>query len=168
MISSNDSGAYRHSLKPSRSLVLAGTAVRLLSAVNPLRADEVSKWNEVATKASLDSGLCGPAGIPLFESRVYALTFAAVHDALNRVDRRYSTYVATSQLAPGASPAAAVATAAHDVLVDQFNRLSALPFGFAAEQGFLDNAYTASMAQFPTAPRSRWELPLGTRPLPRC
>jgi len=33
--------------------------------------------------------------------------------------------------------------------VDQFNRLSALPFGFAAEQGFLDNAYTASMALIP-------------------
>jgi len=147
MISRNDSGTYRNSLRPSRSLVLAATAISLLSAVNPLRADEVTKWNEVATKASLDSGLCGPAGIPLFESRVYALTFAAVHDALNRVDRRYSTYVATSQLSPGASPEAAVATAAHAVLVDQFNQLS--PFGFAAEQIFLDNAYTASMSVIP-------------------
>src|SRR5947209_2991203 len=70
MISSNHSRAHRDSPKRSHSLMLAAMAVSFLFAANPLRADEVTKWNEVGTTASLDSGLCGPAGIPLFESRV--------------------------------------------------------------------------------------------------
>src|SRR5882724_1405879 len=101
MISRNDSGTYGGSPKRRLSLALAVIAVGFASAANPLRADEVTKWNEVATKAGSDSGL---TGIPIFESRVYAITFAAVHDALNRVDKRYSTYASTSQLVPGASP----------------------------------------------------------------
>src|SRR5437868_12252664 len=111
---------YDASSTLGRPLVLAAVAVRFLAASNPLPADEVTKWNEIATKASFDSGL---PGIPMFEARVYAITFAAVHDALNRVDRRYATYAPTSQLLPGASLEAAVATAAHAVLADQFNQL---------------------------------------------
>ena len=120
----NESSCYRDSHIPSRSLVLAAMAISFLTAANSFGADEVTKWNEVATRASYDSGLGRLTGIPLFEARVYAITFAAVHDALNRIHKQYSTYVPTSQLIPGASPDAAVATAAHTVLLDQFNQLS--------------------------------------------
>src|SRR5690349_12523330 len=110
MISTIDSGLFRKPLNRSHFLVLAAIAVSFASPASPLLADEVTKWNEVATKASFDAGL---PGIPMFEARVYAITFAAVHDALNRVDRRYSTYAPTSQVVAGASPEAAVAAAAH-------------------------------------------------------
>jgi hypothetical protein len=146
----NESSCYRDSHRRSRSLVLAAMAISLLTAANSLGADEVTKWNEVATRASYDSGLGRLTGIPLFEARVYAITFAAVHDALNRINKQYSTYVPTSQLIPGASPDAAVATAAHSVLVDQFNQLSSL--GFASEKAFLDAAYDASLALIPDGP----------------
>ena len=144
MILRNGSRSYDHSPRYSRSLLLAMTAVTFLSAALPLRADEVTKWNEIATTASFNSGL---PGVPLFEARVYAITFAAVHDSLNRIDRRYSTYAPTSQVVPGASPEAAVATAAHAVLVDQFNQLTA--YGFAPEASYLDAAYAASLAAIP-------------------
>lgn len=55
-----------------------------------LTADEVTRWNEVTGKASFASGLHDH---PLFDSRVYAMTFAAVHDALNAIDRRYRPYL---------------------------------------------------------------------------
>src|SRR6266851_3016008 len=107
--------------------VLMAFTLWFASTANPLRADEVLKWNEVATKAAFDSGV---SGIPLFEARVYAITFAAIHDVLNGIDRQYTPYAFTLPVTPGASPEAAVATAAHDVLLDQFGQLAAAPYGF--------------------------------------
>ncbi len=126
------------------SPVLGVIALCFASTTNHLMADEVMKWNEVATKAASNSGL---SGNPIFESRVYAITFAAVHDALNGVDRRYMPYAFTDQVTPGASPEAAVAAAAHDVLIDQFGLL--VPYGFASQQAFLNAEYVASLAQIP-------------------
>ena len=126
------------------SPVFAVIAVCFASTANLLKADEVIKWNQVATKAASDSGV---TGIPLFEARVYAITFAAVHDALNGIDRRYTPYAFTLPVTPGASPEAAVATAAHDVLLDQFSQLVA--YGFSSPQSFIQATYAASLAQIP-------------------
>src|SRR6186997_2290315 len=86
-------------------------------ALFPVYADQVTKWNEVATRASAASGL---SGNPLFESRVYAMAHIAMHDALNSIDRRYETYAFHGTVMPNASPDAAVAAAAHRVLTNQF------------------------------------------------
>ena len=42
---------------------------------------------------------------------------AAIHDALNAIHQRYKFYTPGLTVTPGASPDAAVAAAAHDVLV---------------------------------------------------
>jgi hypothetical protein len=112
-----------------------------------LSADEVTRWNEIATRASFQSGLGLVSGNPLFESRVYAMMHAAIHDALNSIERRYEPYALSMQVNPAASPQAAVATAAHDVLVDQFNQLAS--YGVTSQQTFLDAMYTASLAAIP-------------------
>jgi hypothetical protein len=74
------------------------------------------------------------------------MTQIAVHDALNAIEPRYDSYTVTSPGRPGASPDAAVARAAHDVLV------GTLP-GQAAT---LDPAYASYIAGLapcaPTAP----------------
>jgi hypothetical protein len=114
-----------------------------------LAADEVTKWNETASKVGFDSGLAGQPGNPLFEARIYAMTHAAIHDALNVIDRRYHPYILDIPVTLGASPEAAVATAAHHVLVDQFNQLIA--FGFPSQQAALDAAYAASLALIPNS-----------------
>jgi hypothetical protein len=124
-------------------------ALFLLFALQGARlvaADEVTKWNETAGKVAVDSGL-SPNGIPLFEARIYAMMHAAIHDALNAVDRRYHPYALDIPGTPSASPEAAVATAAHDVLLDQFNLLTA--FGFASQQAALDAAYADSLELIP-------------------
>ena len=112
--------------------------------VSPAAADEVTKWNLIAANASAASGLFGN---PLFDSRVNAIAQTAVHDALNAIDRRYRPYAFHGTVMPGASPEAAVATAAHRVLVNQYGLLTA--FGFTSQQAMLDAALAASLALIP-------------------
>ena len=50
-------------------------------------ADEVLTWNANAGKAAIAACL-SPNGNALAEARMYAMVHAAVHDALNAIDRR--------------------------------------------------------------------------------
>jgi hypothetical protein len=87
-------------------------------------ADAVTDWNAHAGKAAIAG--CGDA---FHESRMYAMMHLAIHDALNAINRRFHPYVLDMQAPSGASLDAAVATAAHDVLVPI---LGQLPDLFAA------------------------------------
>jgi hypothetical protein len=121
-----------------------------------LAANEVTTWSEIASSASFTSGLTAN---PLFESRVYAITQAAVHDALNAIDGRFEPYAYRAPLTPDASPEAAVATAAHLVLVDQFNRLIA--FDYPSQQAMLDAAYADALARIPDGPAKTQGITVG-------
>jgi hypothetical protein len=101
------------------------------------RADVVIDWNVIATDAAFAAGKNA-----LEQSRIYAMTHAAIHDALNAIDRRYKTYALDRQAEPNAAPEAAVAAAAHDVLVAQ------LP----TRQATLDAAYAAALAAIADGP----------------
>ena len=92
-------------------------------------ADVVTDWNAVAGKAAVKACI-SPADDPLHESRLYAMMHVAIHDALNAIDLRYRSYVFRSPQARWASVDAAVATAAHDVLVPVINQI---PEPFSAE-----------------------------------
>lgn len=98
------------------------------------KADMVTDWNEIATSNALADGKN-----PVLQSRIYAMTHAAIHDALNAIERRYDPYALDAQADRGASPEAAVAAAAHDVLVHE------LP----TRQSALDTAYAASLSGIP-------------------
>jgi hypothetical protein len=123
----------------------------VLGSALPVAADEVSKWNETAGQRAFESGL---SNNPLFEARLYAMTHAAIHDALNAIHRRSAPYALHTPLTPNASPKAAVATAAYLVLSDQFQRLTA--FGFPSQQAALDAAYHDSLQMLPNGtPKNR-------------
>jgi PAP2 superfamily protein len=119
----------------------AAAALSLLSAV-PLSADEVLRWNRVATDVAARARTD-----PFTESRALAITQLAVHDAVNSVDRQYDTYGPVIPAAKGASAEAAVAAAAYATLVELFpaardvldaqlrEALSAIPAGHAASAG---------------------------------
>src|SRR5215471_12977599 len=128
VFSIKEGGMRSHKL--TFSLMFA-TLVFMTSVASVAKADEVTKWNEIATINGFASGKAGPA-----QARIYAIAQAAVHDALNAIDRRYQPYAFDSQADPNASPDAAVATAAHDVLVHE------LP----TQQAVFDAAYIASPA----------------------
>jgi hypothetical protein len=85
----------------------------LLLIAPPLRAGEVARWNRLAT----DAAAAGQTD-PLNESRVFAIVHAAMHDALNAIERRYEPYRDGVAAGPGALPQAAVAAAAHGALIE--------------------------------------------------
>jgi hypothetical protein len=76
------------------------------------RAGEVARWNRVMTTAA-----AAEQTDPLTESRVFSIVHAAIHDALNAIERRNEPYREGLSAASGALPEAAVAAAAHAALV---------------------------------------------------
>ena len=86
----------------------AGAALSLL-AFGPASADEVLRWNRVATDAA-----AAAQTDPFTESRAFAILHLAVHDAVSSIDGRYATYDSVLPAAKAASAEAAAATAAHD------------------------------------------------------
>jgi hypothetical protein len=86
-------------------------------------ADAVTDWNANAGKATIAAGID-----PLNASRMYAMVHIAIHDALNAIDLRFEPYALDIRGPSEASPEAAVATAARDVLVPILNQMP-LPQG---------------------------------------
>lgn len=85
------------------------SALCLAGAIGPARADAVMDWN--ATAAAL------PIAVPPVHARVMAAMHGAVHDALNAIEPRHETFRFQVEAPAGASKDAAVAGAAHGVLV---------------------------------------------------
>ena len=74
------------------------------------RGNAVTHWNRLATEIlPVEVG-------PIIDVRAMAILHAALHDAINGIERRYEPYTADLS-APGASVDAAVARAARDVLM---------------------------------------------------
>lgn len=112
------------------------------------QSTSVLDWNEAAGRAAL-AACEAPLDDPFHESRTYAMSQLAVHDALNAIERRSTPYAADFRAPEGASVDAAVAAAAHDVLVPGFASLGA-PFppscgaaGVASVEAFYASALAA-------------------------
>lgn len=106
----------------------------------------VTRWNAVAIQVlPVDPGL-------VMDSRGFAIVHAAIHDAVNGVERRYQPY--TIELSsPGASVDAAIATAARDTLV----ALS------ASQRTVVEIAYAASLLAIPDGAAKQAGIELGRR-----
>jgi hypothetical protein len=114
-------------------------------------ADAVTTWNAHAGVAATAACLA-PLNNPLHESRIYAMMHVAVHDAVNAIDRRSRPYAFDGEAEPGASPDAAVAAAARDVLVALIAQLplelhpqACIDAGVAS----VEAAYAAALAAIP-------------------
>jgi hypothetical protein len=108
----------------ARSLITAAVALTL---VIPARAQEtdaartgrqphgnaVTHWNTVATDAFTPT----EGTNPMMQSRTLAILHAAIHDALNAIDRRFEAYTPGLEPTRYALADAAVAAAAREVLV---------------------------------------------------
>jgi hypothetical protein len=117
---------------PVRAAVPRITALLAFALLaGPASADVVTDWNTTATTVT-----AGPAAPQI---RAYALMHAAIHDAVNAVDRRYQAYAVDMKAPPGASMDAAVAAAGHAVLS------TLVP----AQKAALDAALSASVAKIP-------------------
>ena len=98
--------------------------------------DAVIEWNRI-----LQITVASTPTPTVFFTRPFAMTGIAVFDALNSIDRVYRPYVTDVAAAPNASREAAVAQAAHDVLVALY----------PSQRTPLDVALAATLSRVPAA-----------------
>jgi hypothetical protein len=108
------------------------------------RADAVTEWNTNAAKATSVAPCLG-----FRESLLYAMMHLAIHDALNAIQRRFQPYGLDIQGPSGASAQAAVATAAHDVLVPVLKQTATPQNCNDAAIASVEADYTAALAGIP-------------------
>jgi hypothetical protein len=113
--------------------------------------DAVTVWNANAGVAATKACIA-PIDNPFHESRIYAMMHVAIHDALNAIDRRFHPYTFDKQAESGASPDAAVASAARGVLVPLLSQLplelvpqSCIDAGLAS----VEAAYASALGPLP-------------------
>jgi|SRR5688572_15320770 hypothetical protein len=123
-------------------------------------ADVVTEWNAVAANAAL-AACIAPTDNPLHESRMYAMTHLAIHDALNAIDRRSRPYAFHGQAAAGTSIDAAVAAAAHRVMVTLIAQIPFPPACLVAGIAVVEGAYTNALAAIPGGPAKLDGIALG-------
>ena len=108
--------------------------VVLLFASALASADVVLDWNAIAVDTAIASG-----ANPFAQARYAAIVQLAVFEAVDAITGQYRPYLGTIVAPAGASPDAAAAQAAHDVLLNYF----------PGSQVLLDNQLAASLAQIP-------------------
>jgi hypothetical protein len=132
------------------------------SASPPSNPNTVTVWNANAGKAAV-AACIAPVDNPLNESRMYAMTHIAIHDALNAIDRRSQPYAYDARAKRSASPDAAVAAAARDVLVPVLGQLQA-PFSQAcidAGVASVESDYATALDAIPDGRRKDRGLAVG-------
>ena len=121
----------------------------------PVTANEVVQWNDTAMKVIEANGQAS-----VVATRTLAMVQGAVHDALNAIDRKYDAYYFEGPTDSTASPDAAVAAAAHTVLVGVVNS-----FGTPAQKGaalaLVEQAYAASITRVAAGPARNQGVAVG-------
>jgi hypothetical protein len=104
----------------------------------------VLRWNEAATYIVTNTPQPPPI-TPFWESRYYAMVNIAMYDALNNIIPKYKWYALNAR-DKDADPDAAVAQAAHDVIVHAFGTLNP-PANFTpvAVQDYINNLLAESL-----------------------
>jgi hypothetical protein len=109
-------------------LYVAGLVLTSFSVLPESRADVISDWNDIAVPLIRNAP-------NVTATRQLALVHVAQFEAVNAVVGKYTPYV-VNLAAPGASPEAAAAQAAHDVLVHLY----------PTNQAALDSSLATSLA----------------------
>jgi len=148
----------RHARRSIGGMVpTAGLVVCLwaLTFAQPTFANEVVHWNETAMKAIAANGQN-----PVVSTRTLAMVQVAVHDALNAIDRRYDAYYFEGPGDAAASPDAAIAAAAHTVLVGTVGS-----YGTPAQKGatfaLVEQAYAVAIARVTDPPARNKGVAIG-------
>ena len=108
-------------------------------------ANSIVEWNKIALRTTKADELAIPA------MRNTAMVHMAIHDALNGISLRFKPYYSTATGYQDASPAAAIATAAYDVLVALY----------PGEQAKLDADLATLLQAVPDGAAKDWGIALG-------
>ena len=118
------------------SLLCLGVSI-VLGTAPGARADAVTDWNQTAIRATE----IARAPVPV-QTRVMSIVHAAIFDAVNAIDRKYTAYAVDVRAAPGASSEAAAAAAAHGIL----ERI------YPPQKPITDAALASSLSPIPDGP----------------
>ena len=118
-----------------RSIIIA-IAIVTAVATGIARADTVTDWNQTAIEVMKVAKVRVGSGPGL---RTLAMVHVAMSDAINSVQSRYTRYVATVPVVPGASAEVAAAAAARQILVQLYPNQKAM----------IDDAYVGSVKSIP-------------------
>jgi membrane-associated phospholipid phosphatase len=148
-----------------RAMMFAGVSQCIIAnAFADTPIDPVVEWNANAGAAAIKACI-SPDGDPFHESRMYAMMHLAIHDALNAIDRRFQPHAYDKKADPGTSSNAAVAAAAHTVLIPLIRQL---PAELLSKPDCIDNgvasveaAYTAAINAIPDSPTKMQGIALG-------
>src|SRR5262245_26928112 len=99
------------------------------------QGNAVTQWNAIA----LDAFAPTEGTNPMMQSRTFAILHAAIHDALNAIDRRFEPYTAGLADSSNANADAAVAAAAREILITLVPEQAAL----------IDAAYDRALTTIP-------------------
>jgi hypothetical protein len=127
-----------------RNLVVAVLAS--LPGATTARADVITDWNVIMINSLRSDNSAPPLG-----ARNLAILHTAIYDAVNAIDRRYAPYFLDAAAPPEASPVAAAAAAAYQVM----NGL------FPGQNAIFESAFTLSLANVPPGPARDAGIALG-------
>jgi hypothetical protein len=140
----------RHTERHRRRLLAFGVCAVLcaLATAGPARADSVTDWDQIAADALQSPGTATPPGAGQGAPSIahLAMVHAAVYDAVNAIDGGRQPYASSPAAEPWYSQDAAVAAAAHHVLV---NGGLGVP---AARLATIDTAYQAALDAIAAGP----------------
>ena len=111
-----------------------------------LAGDMVLQWNEVLLDA-----IRADRTAPPLAARNMAIVHVAIYDAVNAIEQTHEPFAVNRRAPPGASAEAAVATAAHQTLVDLF----------PDQQATFNEALASSLATIPDGPAENKGVALG-------
>jgi hypothetical protein len=92
----------------------AAAVTDIISLSNGSDTDAATDWNAIAVNALVAANPARPTPVAFLD---LAIVQAAVHDAVQAIDRRYEPYHVMLRRGASGNPEAAAARAAHDVLV---------------------------------------------------
>jgi hypothetical protein len=144
----------------TRLLSMSVAAFCLVAGV--AHADAITDANANANAVAV-AGCIVPGENPLHESRLYAMVHLATHDAVNAIQRQSRPYTFSPAVQPGASPQAAVAAAARDVLVSQLPLSAVPPECVTAGTARADADYAKALAAIPDSEAKTQGIALGKR-----
>jgi hypothetical protein len=131
-------------------LTCLAVAIAALAVAPAASANPVTEWNARAEHAIVIVG----QELPWNQTRSFAMVSGAVYDAVNAIDGApYEPYLVAPPARRSYSKDAAVAAAAHDVLVGLF----------PAQRPALDGEYEAALADIPDGPDQEGGVAVGRR-----
>jgi hypothetical protein len=101
------------------TLCIAGSLIA--GAASGACADQITDWNQTALRATEIAGVPPPV-----QARAMSIMHAAMFDAVNAIERKYTVYAIDVKASPGASPEAAAAAAGHSVLLKLYPQQKAI------------------------------------------